>query len=61
MLGKQHMVMVHYIANITTFLKYRGVRFIYRDVGAAFIVLVSINHILPYREEKQQQPGIYYN
>ena len=61
MLGKQHVIVVHYIANITIFLKYGRMRFVDGDMGALLIMLVSVNHKLPHREEKQQQPGIYYN
>jgi len=62
MLGKQHVVMVHYIANAAVFLQYGRMRFfIDGDVSAVFVVLVSINHILAHREEKQQEPGVYYN
>ena len=53
--------MVHYIAHITIFLKYRRVRFIDEDMGTLLVMLVGVNHKLPHREEKQQQPGIYYN
>lgn len=60
MLGKQHVVMVHYIANIAIFLKYGRVRFINGDMRALFVVLVGVNHKLPHHKEKQQQPGIYY-
>ena len=54
MLCKQHVVMVHYIANTTIFLKYRDVRFIDKDMGTLFVVLMGVNHKLTHRKEKQQ-------
>lgn len=58
MLADDGMGMVHGVAKIATFFKYRQAGFTNRPHSGMLIMLVSENHYLPRCKKHQQDPGV---